>query len=235
MVANLIERCASAHSCPLLIKHLLDTALTRAPEQEIVYRSQTRHSYRVFRERVGRLASGLSKLGVEAGQTVAVMDFDSHRYLECFFAIPMMGAVLHTVNVRLSPQQILYTINHAQDDVLLVHADFLPMLESIAPELESVKRIVILTDDATNVASALQVHAEYESMLAEQSADFAFPDFDENSRATTFYTTGTTGALPKGVAFSHRQIVLHTLAFIAALGSAPGNGRLTRTDVYMPI
>jgi fatty-acyl-CoA synthase len=230
-----LERTPDADAYSLLLKHLLHGPLSGSSSAEIVYRDIQRYDYKRFRERLGQLANALTNLGVTPGDTVGVLDWDSHRYLECFFAIPMMGAVLHTVNVRLSPKQILYTINHAQDDVLLVHADFLPMLESIAPELESVKSIVILTDDATNVASALPIHAEYESMLAELSADFAFPDFDENSRATTFYTTGTTGALPKGVAFSHRQIVLHTLAFMAALGSAPGNGRLTRTDVYMPI
>ena len=89
-----------------------------------------RHSYRVFRERVGRLANGLARLGVKAGDTVAVMDWDSHRYLECMFAVPMMGATLHTINVRLSPEQILYTMNHARDDVVLVNSEFVPMLEN---------------------------------------------------------------------------------------------------------
>ena len=128
-MTNLIECSAAAYSCPLLIKNLLNSALIRAPEQEIVYRSQARFSYRDFRDRVGRLASGLTKLGVQSGDTVGVMDLDSHRYLECFFAVPMMGATLHTINVRLSPEQILYTINHAKDDVILVNGEFLPILE----------------------------------------------------------------------------------------------------------
>ena len=89
----------------LLIKELLRTALTHQPEQEIVYRDQLRYSYRAFAERVGRLADALHGLGIGPGDTVAVMDWDSHRYLECFFAIPMMGAVLQTVNVRLTPEQ----------------------------------------------------------------------------------------------------------------------------------
>jgi fatty-acyl-CoA synthase len=230
-----LERTPAADPYPLLLKHLLYGPLSGSNDAEIVYRDRQRYDYTRFRERLSQLANALASLGVQPGDTVGVLDWDSHRYLECFFAIPMMGAVLHTVNVRLSPRQILYTINHAHDDVLLVHADFLPMLESIAPELGCVKRIVVLSDDATGVASALPIHIEYESLLAAESPVFDFPDFDENSRATTFYTTGTTGALPKGVAFSHRQIVLHTLAFMAALGSAPGNGRLSRNDVYMPI
>ena len=128
MAPNLIERSTAAYSYPLLIKHLLHTALIHAPEQEIIYRSQRRHTYRAFNDRIGRLASGLAKLGVQSGQTVAVMDWDSHRYLECFFAVPMMGAMLQTVNMRLSPEQITYTINHAGARDVLVHADFLPVL-----------------------------------------------------------------------------------------------------------
>jgi fatty-acyl-CoA synthase len=233
-----LERTPAADPYPLLLKHLLHGPLSGSNNAEIVYRDLRRYSYTRFRDRIGQLANALANLGVQPGNTVGVLDWDSNRYLECFFAVPMMGAVLHTVNVRLSQQQILYTINHAQDDVLLVHADFLSVVESIASELESVKRIVVLVDDPLDAgvsSSVLSLDGEYEELLAEQSVDFEFPDFDENSRATTFYTTGTTGALPKGVAFSHRQIMLHTLAFMAALGSAPGNGRLSRTDVYMPI
>jgi fatty-acyl-CoA synthase len=233
MVANLIERCASAHSCPLLIKHLLDTALTRAPEQEIVYRSQVRHSYRVFRERVGQLASGLAKLGVEAGHTVAVMDLDSHRYLECFFAVPMMGATLHTINVRLSPEQILYTINHARDDIILVNSEFLPILEKIWDRVEGVRSLVWIDDLGEKPKTTLPFAAEYEALLAAADPNHVFPDLDEDARATTFYTTGTTG-LPKGVYFSHRQLVLHTLALRNAI-SGSGHGRLNAGDVYMPV
>jgi fatty-acyl-CoA synthase len=230
-----LERTPAADAYPLLLKHLLHEPLSGASSAEIVYRDIQRYDYTRFHARLGQLANALVRLGIQPGDTVGVLDWDSHRYLECFFAIPMLGAVLHTVNVRLSSKQILYTINHAHDDVLLVHADFLPLLESIAPELDSAKRIVLLSDDAAAVDSSLPIDGEYEALLAAESSDFEFPDFDENSRATTFYTTGTTGALPKGVAFSHRQIVLHTLAFMAALGCAPGNGRLSRSDVYMPI
>jgi acyl-CoA synthetase (AMP-forming)/AMP-acid ligase II len=233
MAANLIERCAAAHACPLLIKHLLKTGLSRAPEQEIVYRSQVRHSYRSFGERVGKLASGLAKLGVQPGQTVAVMDQDSHRYLECFFAVPMMGATLHTINVRLSPEQILYTINHAKDDVILVNSEFLPILEQIWHRVEGVKALVRIDDGAAEPKTALAFAAEYESLLAEADPHYVFPDLDEDTRATTFYTTGTTG-LPKGVYFSHRQLVLHTIALRNAI-TGTGHGRLNDGDVYMPV
>ena len=116
MASQYIAQTPSANGFPLLIKGLLESGVTRAPEQEIVSANQNRLTYWKFAERVGRLASGLASLGVERGDTVAIMDWDTHRYLECFFAVPMMGAVLHTVNVRLSAEQILYTINHAEDD-----------------------------------------------------------------------------------------------------------------------
>ena len=102
MSVKIIQTTPSAYTYPLLIKQLLHTPLATAPDQEISYQGKLRFTYRTLRERIGRLASGLSGLGVEAGQTVAMMDWDSHRYLECFFAVPMMGAILQTVNVRLS-------------------------------------------------------------------------------------------------------------------------------------
>jgi fatty-acyl-CoA synthase len=234
MSANLIERAPSAYDYPLLIKHLLHTPLAHAPDQEIVYRDLVRYDYRTLRQRIGRLAGGLARLGIEPGDTVAVMDWDSHRYLECFFAVPMMGAVLQTVNVRLSPEQILYTLNHAGPEVILVHADFLPLLEEIIDRIETVKKLVLLADDGTRPETSLELAAEYEELLTASPAEYEFADFDENTRATTFYTTGTTG-LPKGVYFSHRQLVLHTLGMMAALASPASGQRFHRGDVYMPI
>jgi fatty-acyl-CoA synthase len=236
MPVTLIERTSSAYDYPLLIKHLLHTPLAIAPEQEIVYRDGSRFPYWQMRQRIGQLASGLAALGVKPGDTVAVMDWDSHRYLECFFAIPMMGAVLQTVNIRLSPEQILYTLNHARADVILCHTDFLPLLNSLKERLETVKTFVMLREgDVVERASySLELAAEYEELLARSARDFAFPDFDEQARATTFYTTGTTGN-PKGVYFSHRQLVLHTLAALGALASPAAQQRLHRGDVYMPI
>ena len=225
----------SAYAYPLLVKQLLHSARATAGGQEIVYRDRQRHSYRQFFERLPRLANALVGLGVGPGSTVAVMDWDSHRYLEAFFAVPMMGAVLQTVNVRLSPEQILYTLNHARADVLLVNAEFVPMLAIIKDQLETVKRFILISDDGATLGSfGIPYAGEYEALLAAASPDYDFPDFDENTRATTFYTTGTTG-LPKGVYFSHRQLVLHTLAVATALGSAAGQGRVHRDDVYMPI
>lgn len=232
MQATTIKKTPSAYSYPLLIKQLLHTPLAVAPDQEIVYADRQRYTYREFARRLGRLANGLKRCGVEMGTTVAVMDWDSHRYLECFFAVPMSGAVLQTVNVRLSPDQILYTLNHAGAEVVLVNREFLPILEQIRANLISAKTFILLSDDVDALPEGFT--AEYEALLATSSEDYDFPDFDEDTRATTFYTTGTTG-LPKGVYFSHRQLVLHTLATSAALGLAPEQGRFHRDDVYMPL
>lgn len=230
-----IQVTPSAYAYPLLIKQLLHTPLATAADQEIVYRDSHRQTYRDLAARIGRLANVLHAAGIGPGDTVAVMDWDSHRYLECFFAVPMMGAVLQTVNIRLSPEQILYTLNHAGADIVLVNADFLPVLETIKDLLQTVKKCVLIADGGEDGASvALPWIGEYEALLAQAASAYDFPDFDENTRATTFYTTGTTGA-PKGVYFSHRQLVLHTLAVATHLGTAPEQGRLHRGDVYMPI
>ncbi len=233
MSTKLIDRTLSAYSYPLLIKNLLRNPVRQFSDQAIVYGDFKRQTYRDLGERVGRLAGGLAGLGVKPGDTVAVMDWDSHRYLECFFAVPMLGAVLHTVNVRLSPEQILYTINHAEDDVILVNAEFLPILEAIRDRIEPVKKLVLLDDTGQTPATALDIAAEYETLLASGDPDHRFPDFSEDTRATTFYTTGTTG-LPKGVYFSHRQLVLHTFGVMSALAGT-GQGSFNRDDVYLPI
>ncbi len=234
-MGKIIERTPSAYDFPLLIKHLLHTPKRIAGNQEIVYRDIYRLTYSEFFDRVGKLANVLSDLGVKSGNTVGVMDWDSHRYLECFFAVPMMGAVLHTINVRLSPEQVVYTINHAEDDVLFVHEDFLPLIEMVKDKLDTVKEFVLLSDKTSGVSLPDGFAGEYESLLNGASIDFDFPDFDENTKATTFYTTGTTG-LPKGVYFSHRQLVLHTLATTAGANALkPGGKGVLVDDVYMPI
>ena len=215
---------------PLIIKQMLVNPLRLYPHQEIVYRDLRRLTYREFGARVVRLGSALQRLGVGFGEVVAVMDWDSHRYLECFFGIPMSGATLMTVNVRLPPEQILYTLNHAGASTIFCNAEFLPLLQGLRPHLTTATRFVLLTDETTTGASPSAGFAwdgEYETLLDTADPAFTFPEFDERTRATVFYTTGTTGN-PKGVFYSHRQIVLHTLGVMATFHHKAD-------DVYMPI
>jgi len=221
-----------AYQYPLLIKRLLMSGGRYEKTREIVYRDTVRYTYPELSERICRLANVLTAAGVKAGDTVAVMDWDSHRYLECMFAIPMIGAVIHTVNVRLSPEQIVYTMNHAEDKFVLVNSEFVGLYKGIAGHLTTVEKTLLLTDLPEKTADLPDLVGEYETLLAQASNQYEFEDFDENSIATTFYTTGTTGN-PKGVYFSHRQLVLHTMGVATIVGSAE---RLLGTDdVYMPI
>jgi len=234
MTTRVIKPTQSAYNYQLLIKQMLTTPLIYSPDQEIVYRDRSRYDYKTFGRRVSKLASMLREQGVRPGDTVAVMEWDSHRYLECFFAVPMMGAVLHTINIRLTPDQLIYTINHAEDDIILVNEDFVPLLESVKDRFETVKRVILLKDREEPIETTIEFSGEYENLLNRASSEYDFPDFDENTMATTFYTTGTTG-LPKGVFFSHRQIVLHTYGAIAALCGYASQTNISSADVYMPI
>ena len=224
-------RTAETHTPPLTIGHLLDGNALGTASQEIVYREAVRMTYADLRDRVARLAGMLSRLGVTQGSTVAMLDWDSHRYLEAYFAVPMMGAVLQTANIRLSPDQLRYTLDHAGAELLLVHGDFLPLVETMRAALPGVRAVVALMDGADDAAPAWCA-GEYEALLRE-APSARFDEIDENALATTFYTSGTTG-LPKAVCFTHRQLVLHTLALATALGTADGPG-LRRGDVYMPL
>lgn len=236
---KLIPRTPSAHEPGLLLKNLLAQSLKYEPQREIVYRDLFRMNYVTFNQRVHRLANVLTNAGVLPGDTVAVLDWDSHRYLECYFAVPGMGAIIHTINVRLSPTQILYTMNHAEDKVVLVHEDFLPILNAIRDQLTTVETIILISDKVYGDAAVTPAVpdgflGEYENLLTGASGQYEFPDFDENTWATTFYTTGTTGS-PKGVYFSHRQLFMHTmglLTYIIGYEAMPFKGS---TDVYMPI
>ncbi|RDU95932.1 fatty acid--CoA ligase [Trinickia dinghuensis] len=232
----LVTATPSAYDYPLLVKQLLVNALAVSAKQQITYRGETRYSYADLRRRIGQLASMLSSSGVKAGTTVAVMDWDSHRYLESYFAVPMMGATLFTVNVRISPKQIAYTLNDSGAQVLIANAEFLPLLEQIWGSLAHPPLLIVARDDDCSVetASSLPVACDYELRLSMSSSDFVFGDFDERTRAVLFYTTGTTGD-PKGVTYSHRQVVLHALATAATLASPREGQRLHREDVYMPI
>src|SRR5271157_6207240 len=234
VTGRLIQTASSAYQFPLLFKHLWNTPLLQARDQQVVYRDAKRFTYVEIWERINRLASALAAIGVQPGDTVGVLDWDSNRFLEAFFAIPMMGAIMQTVNVRLAPEQILYTIDHAGSTTLLVNDEFVGLVKELKPQLPNLKRLVVMSDRSSPETGGLSFVGEYESLLAAASPHYDFPDFDEHSQATTFYTTGTTG-LPKGVFYSHRQLVLHTLAELAFFGIAGKQGRFSRDDVYMPM
>lgn len=236
------QQAEEAYGFPLIIKQLLNRAKIASTQQTISYANNVTYTYAEFFKRVNRLANVLKNMGLQAGDAVAVMDWDSHRYLEAYFAVPMSGMILQTVNVRLAEDKVLYTINHAKPKALLLNAEFEPMAKNYRHEAPSIEKIIWLDDtqyaeDDTKteqVSMPDYVEGEYEAMLAAASDAFDFPDFDENTIATTFYTSGTTGD-PKGVFFTHRQIVLQTLSStLASALSTEGQGA-RYNDVYMPM
>ncbi|MFZ3143472.1 fatty acid--CoA ligase [Psychrobacter glacincola] len=240
------QQAEEAYGFPLIIKQLLNRAKIASKDQTISYADKVTYTYAEFFKRVNRLANVLKNMGLQAGDVVAVMDWDSHRYLEAYFAVPMSGMILQTVNVRLAEDKVLYTINHSKPKALLLNAEFEPMAKNYRHEAPSIEKIIWLDDtqydedDTKNDTKTEQTsmpdyaEGEYEAMLAAVSDEFDFPDFDENTIATTFYTSGTTGD-PKGVFFTHRQIVLQTLSStLASALSAEGQGA-RYNDVYMPM
>jgi fatty-acyl-CoA synthase len=222
----------AAYDFQLLLKHLLEHGVAWAPAQEIVYRDRMRYTYRDLYHRVRQLASALYQLGVEQGTKVGVIEWDSHRYLEMYFGIPGIGAILHTINPRLSLENLIYTMAHAEDEVLIYHEDFAPLVKQVRPRLPSIRQYILITDRPQG--SETQADGEYEGLLADASPLDELPDFDERTQATLSYTTGTTGK-PKGVFFSHRQLVLHTFAGWGSLSPISNYGPMDKREVYMPL
>ena len=238
-MSNLYNSAPLAYDYPLLIKQLLNRAKTVSQDQEIVYSDKKRFTYADFFKRINQLANVLANLNLDAGDVIAVMDWDSHRYLESYFAIPMSEYILQTVNIRLSPEKILYTINHAKPKVLMLNSEFAPLVKDYQFENSSIEHIIWLDDNGATYEGVFggnqnRVVGEYEALVEAADDTFDFPDFDENTIATTFYTSGTTGD-PKGVFFSHRQLVLHSMAEAATLGMLPDKQGVSYGDVYMPM
>lgn len=218
---------------PLTVGSLLERAEKFFPKKQVVSRTQSgiqRFTYREIGQRTRRLASALEKLGVQKGDRVATFAWNHHRHLEIYFAAPGMGAVLHTVNIRLSPEHITYIINHAKDKVLIVDEDLLPLIERIKDQLTSVEAFVIMTDKEELPSTSLEHVYSYEKLLETGNPEFPFvKDIDENDPAGICYTSATTGN-PKGVVYSHRGIVLHSYA----LGLADTTG-LSESDICLPV
>jgi 3-(methylthio)propionyl---CoA ligase len=222
---------------PLLISSLIVHAERHHGEQEVVSRRVEgdihRTTYRDLAARSRRVAKALATLGVKAGDRVATLAWNGYRHLELYYGVSGSGAILHTINPRLHPDQIVYIADHAEDQVLFFDLTFLPLIQAVAPRCKSIRHFVAMTDrahmpansEATKVANLLC----YEDLIAAQDDRYEWPVLDENLASSLCYTSGTTGN-PKGVLYSHRSTVLHTMA--TALPDALGIGA---TDVVLPV
>ena len=196
----------------LLVPGLLDRASTYFPKKEIITREGGgvhRYTYRDLKGRVNRLCNALAGLGVGKGDRVGTFGWNTYRHLEAYFAPPTMGAVTHTTNIRLSPDDLTYIVNHAGDKVMLVDPDLVPILEPLAPRLENVEHFVIMTGDSGFQTSLPSAHI-YEELMEASSDLFESPPLDENDPAGLCYTSATTGR-PKGVTYTHRAQILHAM------------------------
>ncbi|MGD6855418.1 long-chain fatty acid--CoA ligase [Bacillus infantis] len=218
---------------PLTMTQMIKRAEKYFPKKEVVSRTGSgfhRFTYRQIAERTKKLAAALESIGVERGDKVGTLAWNHHRHLEAYFAIPCSGAVLHTINIRLSPQHISYIINHAEDKVLLIDPDIVPLIEKCQQELSTVKAYIIMGDEGERPETTLSPVYHYEEFLESGRSDYEYPDdLDENSPAGMCYTSATTGN-PKGVIYSHRGIVLHSMA----LGMAD-SAAVSEKDIAMPV
>lgn len=213
-VIDILSYAASAHGGREIVSRLVDEPLWR-------------YDYRGLRARAAQCANALKRLGIKPGERVATLCWNTHRHLELFYAVPGIGAVLHTVNPRLFDEQIIYTLEHAESRVLFFDRNFLPLVERLAPSLGHVRAYVMTADEERTVTGDVGA-VSYEALLAAEDEDFDWTVFDENAAAVLCYTSGTTGD-PKGALYSHRAIVLHAMAV-----GLPGAFALDAFDVVMP-
>ena len=217
---------------PLTTTHLLERARALFPRSEVVTRRSDgtihRYGYGDLVARACKLANALTRLGVRSGDRVATLCWNHYRHFEVYGAVPAMGAVLHTLNLRLSPTDLAYIANHAEDKVVIVDESLLPLLRQFLQDVPSIKHVIIIRDGAGKTLPSEGI-IDYEHLLLAEEATFAFPRLDENSAAIICYTSGTTGR-PKGVVYSHRSTVLHSMA--VCLADVMG---LCQRDVVLPV
>jgi fatty-acyl-CoA synthase len=187
-----------------------------------------RYTYGDWGKRVAQLAHALQQAGVTEGDRIATFAWNTYRHFELYYAIPCMGAVLHTLNIRLFAEQLVYIVNNAEDKVIFVDGDLVPLLEGLADQLPTVKLYVIM-GEAPHATGKLQPSVDYETFIGGQPTTYEWPKLDENAAAAMCYTSGTTGN-PKGVVYSHRSIFLHSMGVGMADSSA-----LSERDVVYPI
>ena len=218
---------------PLLISSLIEHAGRFHADTEIVTRTVEgpihRHTYRDAHSRSRKLAKALAALGVDMGDRIATLAWNTHRHFEIYYAVSGMGAVCHTINPRLFPPQIVYIVNHAEDSYIFVDLTFVPLLEAVADQLAPLKGIVVMTDEKHMPETKLHNVICYETLISESDDDYAWPVFDESTASSLCYTSGTTGN-PKGVLYSHRSTVLHS--FAACL---PDGMFLSARETLLPI
>jgi fatty-acyl-CoA synthase len=215
---------------PLTLTHFLRRARELSGRTEVVSRrpdkSLHRHTYLDVCNRAGKLANALTKLGVVRGARVATLCWNHTTHLEAYLTVPSMGAVVHTLNLRLHPNELGYIARHAEDDVIIVDRSLLGLFHKFREQVPSIRHVIVVPDDGA--VSPEQGH-DYEQLLAAENEHFDFPELGENSAAMLCYTSGTTGN-PKGVVYSHRSCVLHTL--VACTRDALGVGE---DDVVLPV
>ncbi|KAB2877317.1 MAG: fatty-acid--CoA ligase [Pseudorhodoplanes sp.] len=218
---------------PLLCHRIIDHAATQHADRPVISRSvegpMHRTTYAEIRQRALRVGQRLERDGIRLGDRVATLAWNTWRHMECWYGILGIGAIYHTVNPRLFPDQIAWIVNDAEDRILLTDLTFVPLLESLADKLPTIARYVVLTDAAHMPKTTLKNAVAYEDWIASVDGDFAFKEFDENTAAGMCYTSGTTGH-PKGVVYSHRSNVLHSM--IASMADAMG---VSSRDVVMPV